>query len=129
TAVITNAAGTDIAADIIAVKAETATIVTDTNELQVDDVPGLIAALNNLSAANINTEMVDVLTTDTLADSYAADGAQPTIGQAVLATLQLLTEKSVSSTTVTVKKPNGSTTAMTFTLDSATDPTSITRAS
>ena len=33
-AVITNAAGTDIAADIIAVKAETATIVDDTNELQ-----------------------------------------------------------------------------------------------
>lgn len=33
-AVITNAAGTDVAADIIAVKAETATIVTDTNEIQ-----------------------------------------------------------------------------------------------
>ena len=42
-AVITNAAGTDIAADIIAVKAETALIVADTNELQTDDVPGLIA--------------------------------------------------------------------------------------
>ena len=33
-ATITNAAGTDIAADIIAVKSETATIVTDTNEIQ-----------------------------------------------------------------------------------------------
>jgi len=42
-AVITNAAGTDIAADIIAVKAETALIVADTNELQTDDVPTLIA--------------------------------------------------------------------------------------
>ena len=39
-AVVTNAAGTDIAADIIAIKAETATIVTDTNELQVDLVNG-----------------------------------------------------------------------------------------
>ncbi len=56
TAVITNAAGTDIAADIIAVKAETATIVADTNELQSDDVPGLISALNDLSAAQVNTE-------------------------------------------------------------------------
>lgn len=40
TAVITNAAGVDIAADIIAVKAETATIVTDTNELQTDWADG-----------------------------------------------------------------------------------------
>jgi len=35
-AVITNAAGADVAADIIAVKAETALIVADTNELQGD---------------------------------------------------------------------------------------------
>lgn len=45
-AVITNAAGVDIAADIAAVKAETANIVADTNELQTDDVPGLIATLD-----------------------------------------------------------------------------------
>ena len=31
-------------------------IVADTNELQVDNVPGLIAALNNLSAADVNAE-------------------------------------------------------------------------
>ena len=55
-AVITNAAGTDIAADIIAVKAETATIVADTNELQTDDVPGLISALNNISTADVNAQ-------------------------------------------------------------------------
>ena len=55
-AVITNAAGTDISADIIAVKAETATIVTDTTELQTDDVPGLISALNNISTADVNTQ-------------------------------------------------------------------------
>ena len=45
TAVITNAAGVDVAADIIAVKAETALIVADTNELQTDDYPTSIAAL------------------------------------------------------------------------------------
>ena len=33
-----------------------AAIVADTNELQTDDVPGLIAALNNLSAAQVNAE-------------------------------------------------------------------------
>ena len=58
-AVITNAAGTDISADIIAVKAETATIVADTNELQTDDVPGLIAALNDPTAAAISDAVWD----------------------------------------------------------------------
>ena len=53
---------------------------------------------------------------------------EPTIAQAVLMILQWLTEKDVSGTTMTVKKPDGSTTAMTFTLNSET-PTSITRAS
>lgn len=40
-------------------------ILVDTNELQSDDIPGDIAALNNLSAANINTEVADVINTDT----------------------------------------------------------------
>ena len=62
-------------------------------------------------------------------DSYAADGAQPTIEQALLMIAQFLQERAVSGTTVTVKKPDGSTTAMTFTLDDSTDPTEITRAS
>ncbi len=46
TAVITNAAGVDVAADIIALKAETVLIVADTNELQTDNVPGLISTLD-----------------------------------------------------------------------------------
>ena len=45
---VTNAAGVDIAADIIALKAETATILTDTNELQTDDIPGKLAAIDTL---------------------------------------------------------------------------------
>jgi hypothetical protein len=68
-AVITNAAGVDIAADIIAVKAETTLIVADTNELQSDDVPALIAALQ--------TDL------DTLTDAYG----EPTGVPAASATL------------------------------------------
>lgn len=45
TAVITNAAGDDVAADIIAIKAETALIVADTGELQVDNIPGTLTAI------------------------------------------------------------------------------------
>jgi hypothetical protein len=68
------------------------------------------------------------ITTDAMTEAYAADGAAPSIQQALFAIQQFLQESSVSATTLTVKKLNGSTVAMTFTLDSATTPTSITRA-
>lgn len=90
-----------------------------------DAVLAAIAALNNLSSAQAASA---VLTTQ-MTESYNADGTAPTLAQAVFLILQMLTEKSVSSTTLTVKKLDGSTTAATFTLDSATEPTSITRAS
>lgn len=72
---------------------------------------------------------VDALWTTAIAEAYAADGAAPTPAQALCMILQLLAEKSVSGTTMTVKKLDGATTAMTFTLNDATAPTSITRAS
>lgn len=61
-------------------------------------------------------------------ESYNADGAAPTPIQALMMILQMLTEASVASTTLTVKKLDGSTNAATFTLNSNTAPTSITRA-
>ena len=79
-----------------------------------------IAALNDISVA-------DVLTT-AMTEAYNTDGSAPTLAQAVMLTLQVLTESSISGTTMTVKKLDGSTTAATFTLDSAGAPTSITRA-
>lgn len=66
--------------------------------------------------------------TQELIESYAADGAAPTVAQALMMILQHHQQKSVSGTTVTIKKLDKSTTASTYTLDSATDPTSITRA-
>lgn len=61
-------------------------------------------------------------------DAAAADGSRPTIEQALYMICQYLMERSVSGTTMTVKKPDGSTTLMTFTLNSAVSPTSVTRA-
>ena len=86
------------------------------------------SCMGTYALGQINTEVKDCLTIDTIADSYATDGNQPTIAQGILAIQQMLQEKSISGTTLTVKKPDGSTVAMTFTLDSATAPTSITRA-
>jgi hypothetical protein len=63
-----------------------------------------------------------------LLDSVPADGTRPTIAQALYTLTQFLTERSVSGTTMTVKKVDGSTALMTFTLNDAANPTSITRA-
>lgn len=100
-------------------------VVTATNLTNAPTAGDLTATMK----ASVNAEVVDVLRTDTIPDSYATDGTQPTIAQAILAIQQFLMEKSVSGVTVTAKKPDGSTSAMTFTLDSSTAPTSITRAS
>lgn len=73
-------------------------------------------------------ELYRQVTKVTLAESYAADGAAPTLEQALFMIQQFQAEKAISGTTMTVKKLDGATPAATFTLDSATAPTSITRA-
>mgnify|MGYP000573712765 CR=1 FL=1 len=80
------------------------------------------------TAGDLKASITAILTT-AMTESYNTDGAAPTPAQALFLILQMLTEKSISSTTLTVKKLDGSTTAATFTLDSSTAPTSITRAS
>lgn len=67
--------------------------------------------------------------TTALTESYSTDGSAPTPAQALMMILQVCTEKAVSGTTMTVKKLDGSTTAFTLTLNDATNPTSLTRAS
>ena len=77
-AVITNAAGVDIAADIIALKAETVLIVADTNELQTDWVDGgRLDLIQDIIAADTTTDIPALIATaqadlDTLTGS---DGA------------------------------------------------------
>ena len=61
-------------------------------------------------------------------ESYAALHAVPTFAQMQFMLLSLLDEFAITGTTITNKKIDGSTTAMTSTLDSSTAPTSRTRA-
>ena len=68
------------------------------------------------------------LFTTAMAESYAADNVAPTPAQSLFQIMQFLHERSISGTTQTTKKLDGSTTAMTFTLNDAANPTSITRA-
>lgn len=93
-------AGVSLAADIAAIKSETATIVADTGELQVDDVPGLIAALNDLSAANINSEVVDVLKTDVMTlPGQEAPPLTPTIEEAISWLYKVLRNRTTQTAT------------------------------
>jgi hypothetical protein len=85
------------------------------------NVTGSIGALT--SAA-----ITDVWATDTLTEAYAADGAAGTPAQLLYMLWSALSEFAISSTTITCKRLDGSTTAMTFTLDDGTSPTSRTRA-
>ena len=66
--------------------------------------------------------------TAALTESYNTDGSAPTLSQALFLIMQMLTEKNVSGTTVTIKKLDGIATAFTLTLDDGAKPTSITRA-
>lgn len=116
-------AGASVSADVAAVKTDTAAIVDDTG------TSGVIVATNNdKTGYTLSNTGVDALFTRALTESYSADGAAPTVAQALFAIQQFLQERAVSGTTVTVKKLDGSTTAMTFTLNDGTSPTSLTRA-
>lgn len=63
-----------------------------------------------------------------MTEGYATDGSTATPSQMMYMLWSLMAEKSISGTTMTSKKLDGSTSAMTFTLNSATAPTSVTRA-
>lgn len=90
------------------------------------EMDAAFAALNDLSAAEVNAE-VDTAFTTQMADAVSSDGAIATREQALYMILQFLTERAVSGTAVTVTKVDGSTSLFTLALDDGTDPTSITR--
>jgi hypothetical protein len=109
------------------IETDATAILADTDDIGIAGA-GLtdLGGMSNGMKAQVNTQ-VDIAFTTELPDSVSADGSFPTRDQALLEIIQFLQERAVSGTTVTVKKPDGSTSLMTFTLDAET-PTSITRA-
>lgn len=65
--------------------------------------------------------------TTALSESYGTDGSALTAAELLYLIYALLGEFATSGTTVTVKKLDGSSTAATFTLDDAGNPTTVTR--
>ena len=75
----------------------------------------------------VQSEVTDALTA-ALTEGYATDGSTASVAQLLYMIWSALAEFAIASTTITAKKLDGTTTAMTFTLDDATNPTSRTRA-
>ena len=92
--------------------AEINAILGDTAELQADDVPGLIAALNNLSASDVNAEVVDALQTDTPVDGKSFAASFQIIAAACIGKVS-----GAGSGTEVFKGLDGSTTRATVTVD------------
>lgn len=95
-------------------------------------VSGDATAADNLEAMLDGTGGVTLSATlsdleSIVADSIPADGTRPSVKQALYMITQFLMERAVSGATVTVNKPDGSA-LLTLTLNDASSPTSITRA-
>jgi hypothetical protein len=90
-----------------------------------DAILAAIAALNNLSSAQAQTAVTSALTA-ALTEGYRGTGATGSVRDLLYEIIAHLGESSISSTTKTINKLDGSTTAKTYTLDSSSAPTSIT---
>ena len=92
---------------------------------------GAVASVTAAVTVGTNNDKTGYSTNDwttQLTESYSAIHVVPTPAQAIFEIRSLLAEASASGTVLTGKKIDGSTTAETFTLNSATSPTSVTRA-
>lgn len=96
------------------------TILLDTNELQSDDVPGLIAALNNLSTSDVKTQADSAISdafdfTSNLvqADMQAIDASTTAATRHALAAAQIVSGSATGDTLSTTQMSTG--------LDEATD--------
>lgn len=85
-----------------------------------------IASGAGVEIDGVRAELLAALQT-AVEDSVPADGSRPSISQAAYMMVQFMLERSVSGTTVTVKKPDGATALFTLQLNSSTLPTSTTR--
>jgi hypothetical protein len=94
--------------------------------LGTDMITAGTIATDAIGSSELAATAVSEIFTTQLTESYRATNAAPTAAQAIFEILQNITEFAINSTTKTVKKLDGSTTAKTYTLDSATVPTSIT---
>ena len=92
--------------------------------------PTTVASTTNITSASgvtLTSSYDFAKGTVAVTESYNSDGSAPTPVQALMGIMQMLMEMSISGTTMTIRKLDGSTTAFTLTLNSSTTPTSVSR--
>ena len=90
----------------------------------VGSVASVSGAVGSLTTNNDKTGYALSATgSAALTEAYAADNVAPTLSQMLYMIWSLLSERNASGTTLTTKRIDGSTTAMTFTLDAASPST------
>jgi hypothetical protein len=114
-------AGASIAADLAAVKADSAAILVDTG------TDGVVVAAASKTGYRLTSAGIDDILRSALTEGYAADGATFTLEQGMYMLWSLMAERGIAGTTLTTRELDGSTTAMTFTLDDPDAPTTQTR--
>jgi hypothetical protein len=116
--------GTTIPATITTVDTNVDAILVDTGTT----IPALIGTpATDLAADIAAVPTAAEILTQQITESYSADGVAPTLAQAIMAIQQRLLDADVSGTTLTVRQLDGTTAAMTLTLDNGTTPTDINR--
>lgn len=102
----------------------TATMKTSLNAATPASVTGNVGG-NVVGSVGSVTGAVTVSGTSSLTESYATAGAGFTLAQALYGLTQQIGQMSITGTTLTVKKRDGTTTAKTYTLNDPTTPTGI----
>ena len=102
------------------------TVTTATNVTTLNGIAANVITAASM-AADASAEIATAVFTTALTESYAADGAAFTLAQAMFQMWSLLAEANAAGTTITCKKLDGATTSMTFTIDNAATPATITR--
>jgi hypothetical protein len=119
--------GATIAANLVDIESQTDDIGAAGAGLTAADdaILTAIATLNNLSSAQAQSAVTTALTA-ALTEGYRGTGATGSVRDLLYEIIAHLGESSISSTTKTINKLDGTTPAKTYTLDSATTPTAIT---
>jgi hypothetical protein len=122
--IATNSGGASApTADEIADEVQTRTIA------RVTLVDTTTAITNGTLTAGERNSVADAILARSLgSETYAAQGAVPTLAQSLFMLFAATSQFAITSTTISAKKLDGTTEAMTFTLDDATTPTSRVRA-
>ena len=90
-------------------------------------IAGIIAAV---TVGEINSAgITDIWATDTLSEGYATDGSAANPSQMLHMIWSALSQFDIAGTTITCRQLNGTTAAMEFTMNDASDPSSRVRSS